>query len=165
MKRRSPKVSGKVPTGVGQLDVDGETKGEEDVIVSCFTEAMLHSLVATYGIPRLVPRPSSAEDEPGEVPMDQLIAECNRSVPQLIPHCTRFDEYPTDALAIRNTAPSCDFLAHTVHMKKIFKLLHSKAAVELMVHRVGNTIVLDGVLDHFVDSWAVQVGVAVHRSC
>ena len=38
-----------------------------------------------------------------------------------------------------------DFVAPASHMRKLFKLKQSKAAVHVAVKRVGGTLVLDGV--------------------
>ena len=89
-------------------------------------------------------------DEPGDIPMDQLIAECTHNVPQLFPARGGLDDYPLDALAVRDSRAT-DFVAHTAHMKKIFKLLHSKAAVELVV-RAGRWGQLE---PRVVSEWAL----------
>lgn len=126
----------------------------DDEIISRFTDALLRGLVGSHRVPHLVPSSDPHVESCQEVISGEVVHSHSalQSVPRLMPQPNRFDELPTSGTLMTRS----DFLAHTVHMKKIFKLLHSKAAVELMVHRVGNTIVLDGVLDHFMDSWAVQ---------
>lgn len=127
----------------------------DDEVISRFTQALLHGLVGSHSVPHLITSGDANDDSLQEVIPEVVHPQSVlQTVPRLMPQANRFDELPTAAagtLMARN-----DFMAHTAHMKKIFKLMHSKAAVELMVHRVGNTIVLDGVLDHFMDSWAVQ---------
>eukprot|EP00658_Telonema_sp_P-2_P006595 TRINITY_DN12494_c0_g1_i6.p1 TRINITY_DN12494_c0_g1~~TRINITY_DN12494_c0_g1_i6.p1 ORF type:complete len:924 (-),score=217.68 TRINITY_DN12494_c0_g1_i6:31-2679(-) len=88
------------------------------------------------------------EQEAGCLPHERELVAWKGGVPRLLPQANVFDEMPD--------MPATDFMSHTSQMKKIFKLQQSGANVEMMVHRVGNTIVLDGVLDHFMDSWAVQ---------
>lgn len=58
-------------------------------------------------------------------------------------------------LSVSKPRPFPDFVAPANYMRKLFKLQQSKAAVHVAIKRVGGTLVLDGVLNHFLDSWAV----------
>ncbi len=75
-------------------------------------------------------------------------------------------ELPSSALAqIRNSKRAdddFDVIAPAENLKKLFKLPFSKARVGIAVHKVGNTLVLDGLLDEEMVSFDVSFFVGNH---
>lgn len=59
-------------------------------------------------------------------------------------------ELPSSALAqvqVPQTAQDFDIIAPAENLKKLLEIPYSKARVSMAIHKVGNTLVLDGLVD------------------